>query len=132
MLPRSLAVVGLLAVLLPVRAGAADSMPLVDAAARGDLTSVRKLLGEKADVNGARVDGLTALHAAVHADRLDIVDTLLRAGAKAGAPDRYGITPLYLACVNGDAEMIRRLLDAGADTNAADPGGETPLMTAVR
>jgi ankyrin repeat protein len=129
---RFLSAATLVAALLPWSARAAEPVPLVDAAARGDLTAVRTLIGRKTDVNAARVDGTTALHAAVHADRLDIVEALLRAGAQAAAGDRYGVTPLYLAAVNGNAEMIRRLLDAGVDPNAADPGGETALMTAAR
>ena len=84
------------------------------------------------DVNAVRVDGTTALHAAVYEDRLDVADALLRAGATPGAGDRYGVTPLYLAAVNGNADMIRRLLDAGVDPNTVDPGGETALMTAAR
>ena len=129
---RLFAAATLVAVLLAAPVSAAPAAPLVDAVVRGDLAAVRRLIGEKNDVNAARVDGMTALHAAVHADRLDIVDALLRAGAKAAAADRYGITPLYLACVNGNADMVRRLLDSGADPNAADPGGETALMTAAR
>ena len=93
---------------------------------------MRTLLGQKADVNAAREDGLTALHAAVHADRLDIADALLRAGANVAAKDRYGLTPLYLASLNGNVALIQRLLDAGADADATDPGGETALMTATR
>jgi ankyrin len=113
-------------------AAAAGRVPLVDAAERGDLAAVRTLIAQKADLNAAREDGSSALHAAAHADRLDIADALLRAGASAVAKDRYGVTPLYLAAVNGSAEMIRRLLDAGADPNTTDPGGETALMTATR
>jgi ankyrin repeat protein len=122
----------LLAALVSAPAAAAAPVPIVDAAARGDLAAVRRLIGQKADVNAARVDGMTALHAAVHVDRLDIADALLRAGAKAAGLDRYGVTPLYLAAVNGNADMIRRLLEAGVDANAVDPGGETALMTAAR
>jgi ankyrin repeat protein len=105
---------------------------LISAAERGDAAAVGALLQAGQDVNAATVDGTTALHAAVHADRLDIADRLLRAGAKVSAADRYGITPLYFACLNGNADMITRLLDAGADPHTPDPGGETPLMTAAR
>ncbi len=130
---RLLAAAGLVAALLPASANAAEpATPLVEAAARGDLSTIRALIGKKIDVNAARTDGTTALHAAVNADRVDIVDTLLRAGAKAATADRYGVTPLYLACLNGNVDMIRRLLDAGVDPNAVDPGGETALMTAAR
>ena len=89
-----LAAAGLFALLLlPAPARAAEpAAPLVDASARGDLTAVRALIGKKVDVNAPRIDGMTALHAAVHADRLDVVDALLRAGAKATAVDRYGKT----------------------------------------
>jgi ankyrin repeat protein len=78
------------------------------------------------------VDGSTALHAAVHADRLDVTDALLRAGGRADATNRYGVTPLSLAALNGNPDIIRRLLDAGVDPNAVDPAGETALMTAAR
>jgi ankyrin repeat protein len=132
MLARPLVVVAVLIVwLLPAGAWAA-SVPLADAAERGDTATVRALIAKGSDVNATRVDGSTALHAAVHADRLEIAGLLLTAGANAAAKDRYGVTALYLAAVNGNADMIRRLLDAGVDSNTADPGGETALMTAAR
>jgi ankyrin repeat protein len=121
----------LLTVSLPAAAGASD-VRLAEAAERGDRAAVRVLLEQRVDVNGRGVDGATALHRAVYADRPDIVELLLRAGADASAGDRYGVTPLYLACVNGNAKVIERLLDAGADPNAVDPAGETALMAAVR
>jgi len=129
---RFLASAGLIAVLIQVKAFGAGTVPLVDAAERGDRATVLALVKQGTDVNAARVDGLTALHAAVYADRLDIAESLLAAGAKATAADRYGVTPLYLAAVNATAGIIRRLLDAGADANGVDAGGETVLMTAAR
>ena len=129
---RFLASAALIALLIQVNAWGAGTVPLVDAAERGDRASVLALVKQGTDVNAARVDGLTALHAAVYADHLEIADVLLRAGAKAAAADRYGVTPLYLAAVNGNAAMIRRLIDAGADANSVDAGGETVLMTAAR
>ena len=85
---------------------AAAGLPLAEAAARGDLSAVRSLIASGADINAAQVDGTTALHAAVEADRLDIAEVLLRAGATATRGDRYGVTPLYLA--------VAVLLKAGA------------------
>jgi len=120
------------ALLAPGPGLAASTVPLVDAAARGDLAAVRVLLLERADVDARAVDGTTALHWAVRGDHRDIAELLLGAGADASAVDRYGVTPLYLAAENGNASLIRRLLDAGADPNAVDPGGETALMTAAR
>ena len=52
------------------------------------------------NVNAPQGDGATALHWAVHLDDLPIVETLIRAGARADVADDTGATPLYLACVN--------------------------------
>ncbi len=44
------------------------NVPLVEAARRGDLAAVRRLLDQKADVNAQTADGATALHWASHLD----------------------------------------------------------------
>ena len=74
---------------------------LADAAERADWTRVRTLLKDGADANAAQVDGMTALHWAAHHDDPDIAGRLVKAGAKAGAVNRYGVAPLSLACANG-------------------------------
>ncbi len=116
---------------LPVLLQAAD-LRVAEAAQRDDRAAIRSLIQQKADVNGPLVDGSTALHWAVEADDLEMVELLLHAGANPKAQDRYGFTPLYFACSNGNAPVIRKLLEAGADPNAGDAQKETALMTAAR
>jgi uncharacterized protein len=106
--------------------------PLVDAVKLVDRQAVRELLGQHADVNKPEPDGTTALHWAVRTGDLDIVNLLLRAGAKSTVTNRYGVTPLALAAINGNGRVIEALLKAGADPNTATAEGETALMTAAR
>jgi len=110
---------------------AAAAPALVDAMEQRDFSAVRVLIG-KGEVNARQVDGMTALHWAVHHDRADLTESLLAAGADVNATNRYGVTPLSLACTNGNTGIIELLLAAGADPNGELLGGETPLMTAAR
>jgi uncharacterized protein len=119
------------AVLLQPATAAADQR-LLEAAARGNVEAVQRLLRERVDVNAADTDGTTPLHWAVWGDNLGIADELLRAGAKVSARNAFGVTPIYLACDHGNTALVRRLLDAGADVNTADGTGDTLLMAAVR
>jgi len=119
--------------LLGASAVHAATAEVADAAMRGDRGAVRAALTRNADVNGAQVDGSTALHWAVERNDIEIVDLLLRAGARVAARTREGVTPLQLAAINGSASMLDRLLKAGADPNAAlTDGGDTALMMAAR
>ena len=115
-----------------VSAVAKADLPLIDAVRSGDVAAVRALLDQTADVDARAVDGATALHWAVHEQRLPIVELLLDAGADVTAMNRYGVHPASLAAENGDAATLERLLDAGVDPDTTMPGGETLLMTAAR
>ena len=124
---------GLASLFLGVTAFAAGvDVRLVQAVKGGDRTTAFALLQQKVDVNAGEADGSTALHYAVRADDVDLVQRLVRAGAIVKIANRYGVTPLYLACVNGSAPMIEALLNAGADANAVSNEGETALLTAAR
>ncbi len=112
-------------------AGATGNAAIANAVKRQDKTATRALLKERADVNVADVEGMTALHWAAHWDDIETARLLIRAGAKANAANRYGVTPLHEACTAGNLAMIEALLDAGADPNAPMGEGETPLMTAA-
>ena len=76
---------------------AAGDTRLPEAAMKGDINSVRTLLTQKADVNAALGDGMTALHWAAFKDDVEMTQMLLKAGASVKATTRNGaITPLEI------------------------------------
>lgn len=111
---------------------AAGDTRLADVSQQDDVAAVSSLLSQKADVNEAQGDGMTALHWAASNDDLKLVRMLLAAGASVKAETRIGgVTPLFLACKNGDAAMVEALLSAGASATDPDAHGTTPLMIAA-
>jgi uncharacterized protein len=106
--------------------------PLADAAEKMNRSKVTALLKQRANVDAAQADGMTALHWAIYHDDVEMANQLLRAGASVKVANRYGVTPLSLACTNGNSAIVEILLKSGADPNVTLPGGETPLMTAAR
>jgi ankyrin len=113
------------------RLTAAD-LRLVEAAKAQDVQAMVSLLKEHVDANTASPDGTTALHWSAYWDLREMIDALIRGGARAEATNDLGVTPLYLACVNGSAGAVERLLSAGANANTALPLSETALMAAAR
>lgn len=110
---------------------APEDRRLADAAERGDAAAVRLLLQEKAEVNAAQGDGMTALHWAIYRDDLDMARSLIAAGADTNALNRLrSLTPLLIASTNGSAPAIQLLLNAGAEPNLGNAEGTTPLMLA--
>jgi cytohesin len=125
------AVLGVMVLASAVRVGAVSSA-IADAAQRGDLAAVKKLIAEKVDVNMPQADGGTALQWAVYRSNKAMVDALIAAGANVKEANREGATPMWLASVNGDAPILEALIKAGADPNEKMPLGRTPLMVAAR
>ncbi|WP_420442375.1 ankyrin repeat domain-containing protein [Candidatus Palauibacter sp.] len=113
-------------------AAAAMDAPVAEAAARGDLESVRTLLRDGADVNAAQGDGMTALHWAALRGDAEMVSVLVYAGANVASTTRLGAyTPLHLASRDGRAEAVTLLIEAGSDPDAATKTGVTPLHFAA-
>src|SRR6188768_898907 len=106
--------------------------PLVDAAKSGDRAGALALIAQRVDVNAPEADGTTALHWAVHHHDLDLVDRLIRAGAKVNARNDYGATPMSEAAILADVAVIDRLLSAGADVESPNADGQTALMVVAR
>src|SRR6266496_1124717 len=102
-----LAARGLVVVCCLAASSAAAQTPdtLVAAAKRDDPAVVRALLTRTPDVNAQGADGFTALHWAAQRNNSELVDRLLKAGARATVASRYKVTPLYLAAQNGNARM---------------------------
>ncbi len=111
---------------------ASNIAAVADAAKADDLSAVRKLIKERADVNAAANDGSTALLWAAYHSNAEMTKALLAAGATVDAANRYGVTPLLQASRNGDVEIVRALLEAGAEPTRWHAEGETPLMAASR
>ena len=112
--------------------------PLHEAAKRGDVAEVKRLIAA-----GASVDALgssdqkdvvaTPLHFAALMGRNAVVELLLASGAVIDAVDRdYGIAPLHLAAMNGHDETLELLAERGADLDRATKDGATPLHFAVQ
>lgn len=82
--------------------------------------------GASAKPRGGRRD-LTALMHAAMKGYADIVEMLLRQGARVNARTDDGRTALMLAAGEGHAQAVRALLDGGADLHARDVQGTNAL-----
>jgi ankyrin repeat protein len=110
---------------------------LHDAVVRGDSQRIAALASRGADVNAQiRSDepfssewGATPLHLAARDGRPEIVETLIKAGAKVEAVDDRGATPMHWAAAHPGIAVA--LASHGANVNAADRAGRTPLHWAA-
>lgn len=101
--------------------------PLHTAAGKGDLETVRRLLGEGASPNTWDNAGWTPLHEASGYGNLPLVTMLLDAGASPSVPaTNENMTPLHDAATRGFVDVVAILVARGADTAAKDSRGRTP------
>src|SRR5215467_3917985 len=94
---------------------AATDTRVAEAAMKSDKETVRSLVKQAVDVNGAQGDGMTGLHWAALDGNLEIAQMLLYACANVKAATRIGsYTPLFMASKNGSSAIVDALLKAGA------------------
>ena len=113
--------------------------PLIIAAYKGHLDSVKILLRYNADIEARGtlkiefnevIEGCTPLSAAASAGRLDVVKLLIEQNADVDGRTSTGSTPLRTAVINGHLDVVRCLVESGADVNARNDYESTPLMAA--
>ncbi|MGH7618992.1 MAG: ankyrin repeat domain-containing protein [Gemmatimonadaceae bacterium] len=128
-LQSGLRVVGISSIILLLGAASATKEPVVaDAAMKGEVSTVRKLIAQHSDVNMAQGDGMTALHWAAERGDTALTTLLLKAHASVKALTRVGnYTPLLIASKTGNPVVIKALIQAGSDVNAITSNGTTPL-----
>ena len=109
---------------------------LFEAARKGCLPALKRLLAAGASRLSRDREGDTALAAAARAGRLPVVAVLIDGAAAAekaeiDMSDARGSTPLMLAIHFGRANVARALLDAGAKVDPVNAAGETALAEAA-
>jgi hypothetical protein len=99
---------------------------LLDAAARGDLATIKRLLDEGARVSKRDVLGITALMAAALNGHSTTVKCLQAAGASITEKSNIGWSALHYAAHNGILSLVHYILqETGASISDATDEGET-------
>ncbi|WPB59235.1 ankyrin repeat domain-containing protein [Xylophilus sp. GOD-11R] len=104
---------------------ASDESPLMMAAIKGQVDTVKALIAKDGDVNKT---GWTPLHYAVSAggpQQLEIVRVLLDASAYIDAESPNKTTPLMMAARYGSEQAVKLLFEEGADPTLRNEQGLT-------
>ena len=109
----------------------AQAHPLVEAADKGYLATVQRLVESGVDVDSRDDEGETALHQACDQGHLEIVKYLLAHRADPNAYDDEGETPFHEAIEEGRAPVFEALLAAPRLDLNAPKRNLTPLMLCV-
>jgi ankyrin repeat protein len=129
------------------------SMPLHEAAWKGNIAAIRQLVEAGADVNAQDDMGATALYWAARGghppgphrcytekpSRPDVIAALLQLGADPNLPDRRpqglgrssGWTPVFVALQHEQFRSARVLLERGADPNLLSDQGLSVMAMAA-
>lgn len=130
-----------------------NAAPLWDAAYRGDLAAVQRLVAAGADINAKNERGVTPLwmatgatpifdpvranpadldtHVKLLARQTVVLRYLLDHGADPNLVATNGASPLMQAVRNANTESVRTLIVHSANVNAKDLHGGTALLDAV-
>jgi ankyrin repeat protein len=109
--------------------------PLMNVSRYGQIDFVKLLLSFKANPNLKCKSGEAALNRVSphnNSKYVEIVNTLVDAGADVNTSGEGGNTPLMTAVESGNISLIKKLLGKGANVNAQDNLGRTALMFSIQ
>jgi quinoprotein dehydrogenase-associated probable ABC transporter substrate-binding protein len=112
-------------------AGSSVNDEFYDAVIANDVDRAGYLIGKGANVNGMSNLGETALTTASRAGCMQMMQLLVKHGARVDRPDGDGLTPLMGAVQRDQAAAIGFLLAHGAGIERGAPRGFTPLSLAI-
>ena len=108
----------------------ATDAALFDAASRGDLAGVQRLLAGGQRIDPRNTAQETPLLVAVQNNHLSVTEVLIAAGADINAHARNMDTPWLLAGARGRTEMLERMLPKGPDLSIRNRFGGNALIPA--
>ena len=91
---------------------------LHDAAARGDVAEIEKLIAEGEKPNIQDANSRTPLHVAAFLRKHAAAQALIRLGANPNALDAQRYDIITIAAVNNDLDMLKIALEGGGDARA--------------
>ncbi|BET30838.1 MAG: ankyrin repeat domain-containing protein [Wolbachia endosymbiont of Ephestia elutella] len=106
---------------------------LLTATENGDLSEVKKFVGQGASVNAIEVGifGRKPIHIAAEKNYKDIIEFLLGKEVSVDDTSNYGWTPLHYTASKGCLEVAKFLIDKGASINAQNVYGREPIHIAA-
>ena len=107
--------------------------PMCDAAEKGDLATLTRLIATGNNIDALGENGNSALAFACANGHADCASLLIIKGATVDLPSSLGNTPLHAACWAESPKCMRILLDAKANVNQqSNANGSTPMHVAVQ
>jgi hypothetical protein len=111
----------------------ARTVSLQNAASKGNVEQMKKLISLGANVNEKDKNNCTPLHCAVMNGHKEAAELLIAKGANVNLQGTYRKqTPLHCAAQEGNKNMAELLIAHGAYVNLKDKSNRTPLDIALR
>lgn len=113
---------------------ASGATPFHEAVKRGNISTMRRLIAGRADINAQDAMGNTAMHLAAPENwHREVLNFLLTNRANPNIRNEHGDAPLHqMITLYRDTDIILRLLSGGADVSLRNIEGKTPLYLAVQ